>query len=548
MTLEIPRVEADGSLIARVDRWLGLCIEVPAAILVVAEVAVLLAGVTMRFVFDHPLSWSDELASILFLWLANLGAAVALRRDLHMRMSSLVSRWSPRMRAWAQTLAVVTPLLMLTLLIGPMTGYAVDQWPVLTPALSLHDSWRAAALPVGAALMIGVCLLRVMRQGWLDLISVVAVLGLLAWGLHVGSPWLQSIGNWSLLIFFAGLLGVGVLVGVPIAFGFGLATVAFLLCTTSTPLSVVSGRVDEGMSSLILLAVPLFIFLGHLVEMTGMAKAMVDFLASILGHVRGGLNFVLLGAMLLVSGISGAKTADMAAVAPVLLPEMKRRGNDEGEMISLLAASGAMAETIPPSLVLITIGSVAGISISALFAGGIMPGIVLAMFLAVLTRRRSAEIAQGARRAPMRVVLRKFVVAFPALLLPILIRTAVIEGVATATEVSTIGVAYAALVGLFIYRRFDWRRLYPMLVDTAALSGAILFIIGTATAMSWALTQTGFSQDLVQAMTHVPGGRYGFLLVTIVAFIVPCLSACHTQTLGRGIFARRELQRAAQNK
>jgi tripartite ATP-independent transporter DctM subunit len=117
-------------------------------------------------------------------------------------------------------------------------------------------------------------------------------------------------------------------------------------------------------------------------------------------------------------------------------------------------------------------------------------------------------------------VLRKFVVAFPALLLPILIRTAVIEGVATATEVSTIGVAYAALVGLFIYRRFDWRRLYPMLVDTAALSGAILFIIGTATAMSWALTQTGFSQDLVQAMTHVPGGRYGFLLVTIVAFIV----------------------------
>ncbi len=520
MALEIPQVEADGSIIARVDGLLGLCIEIPAAILVVAEIAVLLVGVTMRFVFDHPLSWSDELASILFLWLANLGAAVALRRGLHMRMSSLVSRWSPRMRAWAETLAVVTPLLMLTLLIGPMTGYAIDQWPVLTPALSLHDSWRAAALPVGAALMIGVCLLRIVRQGWLDLISVVVVLALLAWGLHAGSDWLQSIGNWSLLIFFAGLLGVGVLVGVPIAFGFGLATVAFLLCTTSTPLSVVSGRMDEGMSSLILLAVPLFIFLGHLVEMTGMAKAMVDFLASILGHVRGGLNFVLLGAMLLVSGISGAKTADMAAVAPVLLPEMKRRGNDEGEMISLLAASGAMAETIPPSLVLITIGSVAGISISALFAGGIMPGIVLAIFLAVLTRRRSAEVAQGVRRAPIRLVLRKFVVAFPALLLPVLIRTAVIEGVATATEVSTIGVAYAVVVGLLVYRRFEWKRLYPMLIDTAALSGAILFIIGTATAMSWALTQTGFSHDLVQAMTHVPGGKYGFLLVTIVAFMI----------------------------
>ena len=519
-TLEIPRVESDGVIVARLDRLLGLCVEVPAAILVAAEIVVLLAGVTMRFVFDHPLSWSDELASILFLWLANLGAAVALRRGLHMRMSSLVSRWTPRMRAWAETLAVAAPLLMLTILIGPMAGYAINQWPVLTPALSLHDSWRAAALPVGCVLMIAICLLRIVRQGWMDLISVFAVLALLAWGLHASSDLLQSMGNWSLLVFFAGLLGVGVLVGVPIAFGFGLATVAFLLCTTSTPLIVVSGRVDEGMSSLILLAVPLFIFLGHLVEMTGMAKAMVDFLASILGHVRGGLNFVLLGAMLLVSGISGAKTADMAAVAPVLLPEMKRRGNDEGEMIALLAASGAMAETIPPSLVLITIGSVAGISISALFAAGIMPGIVLAIFLAILTRRRSSEVTQGARRAPMRQVLRKFVVALPALLLPVLIRTAVIEGVATATEVSTIGVAYAVLVGLFVYRRFDWKRLYPMLVDTAALSGAILFIIGTATAMSWALTQTGFSQDLVQAMSQVPGGKFGFLLVTIVVFII----------------------------
>ena len=210
----------------------------------------------------------------------------------------------------------------------------------------------------------------------------------------------------------------------------------------------------------------------------------------------------------------------MAAVAPVLLPEMKKRGNHEGEMISLLAGSGAMAETIPPSLVLITIGSVAGISISALFTGGIMPGVVLAVLLAILARYRSAEIATGLKRAPMKVVGRTLAIAIPALVLPILIRTAVVEGVATATEVSTIGIAYAVLAGLFIYRRFDWRRLYPMLVDTAALSGAILFIIGTATGMSWALTQSGFAHSLATLMTSVPGGKYGFLLVSIAAFIV----------------------------
>ena len=121
-------------------------------------------------------------------------------------------------------------------------------------------------------------------------------------------------------------------------------------------------EIDEGVSSLILLAVPLFILLGYLIVMTRMSTAMVNFLAALVGHVEGGLAYVLLGAMLLVSGISGAKTADMAAVAPVLFPDMKKRGIHEGELVSLLAASGAMAETIPPSIVLIIIGSVTGVS------------------------------------------------------------------------------------------------------------------------------------------------------------------------------------------
>ncbi|MDE2370210.1 MAG: TRAP transporter large permease subunit [Burkholderiales bacterium] len=518
--LQAQPAAAGGSLIARAEDWLGHCVEIPAALLVVGEVLVLLAGVIMRFVFNSPIPWSDELASILFLWLANLGAAVALRRGTHMRTTALVSRWSPRAQAWAEALAVAAPCLMLVILLGPMTDYARDQWVVQTPALSWPDTVRAAAVPVGGVFMIAITLLRLARLGARDLAGVVLAIAAFAAVLYFGSGWLQTIGNWNLLIFFALLVGAGVLLGVPIAFCFGLATVAFLLCTSSTPLSVVAGRVDEGMSSLILLAVPLFILLGHLVEMTGMAKAMVDFLASLVGHVRGGLNYVLLGAMLLISGISGAKTADMAAVAPVLLPEMKRRGNHEGELISLLAASGAMAETIPPSLVLITIGSVAGVSIAALFTGGILPGVVLAILLAVLARLRSAEVAQGHKRAPMSVVGRTLLVALPALVLPVLIRTAVVEGVATATEVSTIGIAYAVVAGLLIYRRFDWRRLYPMLVDTAALSGAILFIIGMATGMSWALTQSGFSQSLAHLMTSVPGGKYGFLLVSIATFIV----------------------------
>lgn len=506
---------------AQLDKVLGMLIEIPAAIAVVAEVVILLTSVFSRFVLHQPLVWADELASTVFLWLAMFGAAVALRRGEHMRMTALIGKLSPAWRARIEAIAVGTPCLFIGLLLLPAVDYAQNEWVVETPALGLPGTVREAALAIGCVLMLSVSAVRLARHGWRDLAFVGGVLAAIAAALYLGGSSLQAIGNWNLGFFFIVLLGAGVLAGVPIAFCFGLVTVAYLLCTTSTPLEVVPGRINEGMSSLILLAVPLFILLGQLIEMTQMAKAMVAFLASLLGHVRGGLSYVLLGAIMLVSGISGAKTADMAAVAPVLFPEMKKRGMEEGELVSLLAASGAMAETIPPSLVLITIGSVTGVSIAALFTGGLLPGVVLAIALAILARQRISESnLKDVKRASLQVVLRTFVVALPALAIPVLIRTAVVEGVATATEVSTIGIAYTIVVGILVYRRFDVKRLYPMLVETASLSGAILFIIGTATCMAWALTQSGFSHDLAHIMSLMPGGRWGFLLISIVTFIV----------------------------
>ncbi len=518
--IEAASVARQGAWASRFERGLRLVTELPAAAAVLAEVVILLMGVTARYVFNAPIIWSDELASIIFLWLAMLGSAVALQHDHHMRLTFVVSRLSARGRGWADALAAATPALFLLLILMPAANYAQDQAIVETPALGWSGLVRAAAMPVGCVLILATCAARLMRQRLPDLLAIAAVLAVLAAILYVAAPALQTLGNWNLVVFFVGMLGAGVFAGVPIAFNFGLATVAYLLVDTSTPLSVVIGRLDEGMSSLILLAVPLFVLLGQLIEMTGMARVMVEFLSSLLGHVRGGLSYVLLGAMLLVSGISGSKAADMAAVAPVLFPEMKRRGADEGEMIALLAASGAMSETIPPSIVLIAIGSVTGVSIAALFTAGLLPGIVIALVLAGVARYRAGPLAVGVRRAPLGVVARSFAIAVPALVLPFVIRAAVVEGVATATEVSTIGIAYTLVIGILVYRQFDWGRVYPMLVQTASLSGAILLIVGSASAMSWALTQSGFSQDLAAAMAAVPGGKWGFMGVSIVAFTV----------------------------
>ena len=510
------------ALAITLETWLGTLVEIPAALLVVAEVFTLFAGVVARYGLQRPLIWSDELASILFLWLAMLGAAVAFRRSEHMRMTAVVANAKPAMRVYLEVVATSAALAFLLLIVGPAYQYAYEESFITTPALQIPNIWRAAALPVGVCLMALFALLRLVRVGDIRLVlRAVLSVALLIAVFWLATPWLRPLGNLNLIIFFVGVVGFCVFAGVPIAFAFGLAIFGYLALTTRTPLMVLVGRMDEGMSHLILLAVPLFIFLGLLIEMAGMARAMVTFLASLLGHVRGGLNYVLVGAMYLVSGISGSKAADMAAVAPVLFPELKQRGAKPGDLVALLAATGAQTETIPPSLVLITIGSVTGVSISALFTGGLLPGVVLAITLSALVwwRYRGEDLSH-VKRASGAEIIRSFVIALPALALPFVIRAAVVEGIATATEVSTIGIVYGFIVGLLIYRQFNWRRLMPMLIETACLSGAILLIIGTATGMAWGLTQSGFSRALATAMTGLPGGSATFIAVSIVAFTI----------------------------
>jgi tripartite ATP-independent transporter DctM subunit len=504
-----------------IENFLRRIVEILASALVLAEIIILFVGVISRYVFSRPLIATDELSQIMFLWLSMLGSVLALYRGQHMRMTAVVNKLSERGRARMELLAMQVTNAFLCLLVVPSLHYAHSEQAVLTPALEISDALRVSAIPVGVCLMMAFGVLRLIslnapRQATIFTVTG-AFLALAAWQARF---FLADLGNINLIVFFVGVVGTCVLAGIPIAFCFGLATFAYLALCTSVPLDVVVGAMDQGMSHSILLSVPLFVFLGLLLEMTGMARAMVGFLANILGHVRGGLSYVLVGAMYLVSGISGAKAADMAAIAPVLFPEMRERGAKPGELVALLAATGAQTETIPPSLVLITVGSVTGVSIASLFTGGMLPGVVLGSALCILVWLRSrGDDLRHVQRQSRRAILKAFVVAIPALALPFVIRAAVIEGVATATEVSTIGVFYSIAAGLLVYRRFDWKRLPGMLIETAALSGSILLIIGAATGMGWALTQSGFSDQLATAMASLPGGKGAFIVVSIFAFI-----------------------------
>ncbi|MCA3624331.1 MAG: TRAP transporter large permease subunit [Methylobacterium sp.] len=497
-------------------------LEIVAAGLLVAIVLLLLTGVTSRYVFSLPIVWIDEATSTSFLWLAMLGAALAIDRNEHLRLTLFIGLFPSRLRALVEAFALLAAAVFLAAMLYPAIDYTMEESYVSTPALNIANSWRVSAIPFGIATMLLLTLRYALRTCALrDLLLAALAIGASAIVFWLLMPVFKGLGYGNIAVFLVGVVVICLVAGVPIAFCFGLGTLCFLTFTTSVPTLVMIGRMDEGMSSLILLSVPVFLLLGCILDATGMGRAIVDFLGSLLGHIRAGLSYVLLGSLFLVSGISGSKVSDMATVAPALFPEMKRRGYKPKELIALLATGAAMAETVPPSIVLIVLGSVAGVSIAGLFTSGFLVAMVLLLVLAILARWRArGELLEAVQRAPLSVIGKTALVAAPALVLPFIIRSAVGGGVATATEVSTIAVLYAIVVGIVLYGGIGWRTFYGMLVETAALSGAILMILGTALAMAWALTQTGFANQLALWMQSLPGGWISFMAITIVVFVI----------------------------
>ncbi|GGE41508.1 ABC transporter permease [Agaricicola taiwanensis] len=510
-----------GRVLDRVERVLGFAVDATAAVLLLIDIVLLAWAVTARYVLNVPVTWIEELAALIFLWFGMLGVASALRRGIHMRLSFILSRMAAERRTRFETVANVILLIFLAKLVRPTLELIELNHIITSPNLGIPGSVAPTATAISVVLMTVFLLIRMWRAmtpaAFALSLGTAVVVGV---ALELTPPFMMDLGNINLVIFF----GIGVMaliaIGVPIAFSFGTATLFYFLLTTDLPLMVIVGRINEGMSHFILLTIPLFIFLGIQIQYTGMAKSMIDFVAALIGNARGGLSYVMLCAMYLVSGISGAKAADMAAIGPILSPAMKDRGVKEGDIAALLAVSAAAAETIPPSLVLIIIGSVTGISIAALFVGGLVPAVVCMLALAAVVFIRSRGERRGTAKRDMRVIGKTFIVAIPALALPLIIRAAVLEGVATATEVAVIGIAYVAVVGTVMMRGISLRRMAEMLVETIAMSGAIMIIIALAGAMSWALTQSGFAQTLVDFMTNLPGGKAGFLIVSIIAFIV----------------------------
>jgi len=491
------------------------------AVALLGELAIVLANVAARTWLHHSFLWSDEVARLALSILAFIGGAVAYRRREHAFVRIVLNLLPPRAAAAMLASADVLVLLAVALAGVASIDFISLSWSETTPILQLPAPLIALPLPAGMALIALYALDHLRREhGRVALaagLAIAAVLALLAATHTSWQPLLAGDGAIAAaLVFFL----VAILAGVPVGFVLILATATYLWASGAGTMLVLPQSMVNGTGNYILLAVPFFIFAGLVMERGGISLRLVRFVHAAVGHVRGGLLQVTVLSMYVVSGLSGSKPADVAAVGTVMRDQLRQR-HGAAEGAAVLAASAVMGETVPPSIAMLIVGSITNVSLAALFIGGMIPAAVMMVCLMILIYWRARRSGTPPLpRASTGTMLRAGLGAVLPLLMPAMLLAGILLGIATPTEVASFAVLYGLFLALAVYRVLDLRGVLRAVSDTAALTGVLLFIFAAASGFSWSLTVAYLPQRLVELLHAIGDSRAIFMVASILLLIV----------------------------
>jgi tripartite ATP-independent transporter DctM subunit len=497
----------------------GIC-TVALVLVVVAmlgELVVLFGNLVVRAVSGGDWAWSQEVAQLALSVIAFVGGAVAYRRGRQPALTFLAGRLPQR---WRPVQPAAVDIVTFAL---PIALFAVS-WPAVRAASVVHSdflkipmSWFTIWVPVGALLFSLFAVDKLLGHGRRVLVTglaVVAVLLLIEYGIWQLVAYTYNtalIGTIAAALIFAALL----MLGVPIALVLLAASGIYIVVSSNAPLSVTTTNLTGVTSNFLLVSIPFFVLAGFIMSGSRLSQGLAGFAESVFGRVHGGSLHVVVFMMYVFSGLSGSKSADIAAVGGVLEEPLRKRGYSSGEITGVVAASAIMGETIPPCVTLLILGSVTSISISQLFLAGIVPAAVLALLLMagiyVTARRQGRTPPKGASAGE---VGRSFVRALPSLAVPVVLVGGIVSGFASPTEVSSVAVVAGLILAVCYRTRLSNVRL--IIEGSAITAGMVLFLTSSAQTLSWAISNAELPNRLLAAVSNFRGSPWLFTLLTLV--------------------------------
>ncbi len=495
--------------------------DIVAAVMIAADLLVTCSSVLLRSLFDAPVDWSNDVASGLMVGASFFGVAGALARAENPGVLFFVDKLAAAPRRIVDAVGA-----LLVVLVSAAVAYnAVNlglQTTGQTTGSGLPLQLDFYPMAAGGACMTVFALDLFLRRRARDMAIAVGIAAAVFALYMAWSTWLPdsvpSAGTFMALGFVITLCG-----GLPIGFALALAALVFIWVGGTLPGVIFAQQMARGIDDFVLLAIPFFIVVGYLMEANGMSARLIALLQRVVGRRRGGMNVVMVIAMVLFSGISGSKTADVAAVGTVLIPAARKAGQNPGNAVALLAASAVMAETIPPCLNLIILGFVGNLSIGGLFMAGLIPALMMAVVLVAFCvivgkRPTQSDVPVG----PQRSMLLLWRDSVPTLGLILAIFIGFKSGFATATEISAFAALYALVVGGVVFRELTPRAMARSFIHAARRSGLVLFIVAAAQSVSFVLTLQQVPDDVAAIMislSHI-GGVALFMALSIVVLVL----------------------------
>lgn len=502
-------------------RWISIIDRTVLAVLnigLIIEVGLVFASTISRTIFNSSILMGvDETAYLYLVITAFMGGAVSYGKGEFVAITMLVDKMSIRYRNIAAAV-VQWVVITISLIFG---GYAI---PLLlsnleekTLLLGISYFWMTTPIIVGSTLFALHAGLALSRMRWVEVLSgMIVVVTFLALAVStVEAAWVFT--PWFYLAL-AVLFCILIVIGLPI--GFVLAVIG-IVCVSeigSGSMMAVVMNAQRGTGGFIFLALPFFILAGFIMDRAEIGSRIVEFVAALIGHIRGGLMLVMIIGVYISSGISGSKAADMATIGIPMNKMLGDRGYPSHERAALLAAAAAMGESVPPSIAIIILGSVTSVSTGALFLAGFLPAATVGACLMLLVYIRARKEGWPAsKRATKKEVLTTGRKAFMPLMMPVILVGGIVAGIGTPTEVSTFAVVYGLLLGIY-YKKIKPRNFWQVLTDASLLNGMIFFTVAAATVFSWALTLEGMSSAIASAMGQL--NPYVFLPAVILLTVI----------------------------